>query len=195
MSYEAKFHPAKTSAELAAEDPHIGQYEIAVASDTGEMKVGPGRWSELTTVGPAVSEEPPLTRILEEPFATTEVAGETVSPLAFDVEAGHWYYITGIFYWQNGGADAMPVSFNGGTATVESFLANVGAGGNNSVFTGTDPSESTGSADDDVRPLAISVKFDGSGTFAPLLTRSGLSGQAILGIGSTWTMTDITPSE
>ncbi len=50
MGYEAKFHPAKTSAELAAEDPHIGQYEIAVASDTGEMKVGPGRWSELPAI-------------------------------------------------------------------------------------------------------------------------------------------------
>lgn len=54
MSYEAKFHPTKTAAELAAENPYIGEYEIAVASDTGDVKIGPGRWNGLGYAGRAV---------------------------------------------------------------------------------------------------------------------------------------------
>jgi len=47
MSYEAKFYPTRTAAELAAENPYIGEYEIAVESDTGRMKAGPGQYNGL----------------------------------------------------------------------------------------------------------------------------------------------------
>ncbi len=51
MSYPATFHGSMIEQDHIAQNTRLDQFEIAIASDTGTMKVGPGFWNGLTAIG------------------------------------------------------------------------------------------------------------------------------------------------